>query len=127
LLNNQANELGIENIFLNSAEYLVSHDTPSAFVTGVYLDVLGRSPTINEEASWQGVLAAFGSNTVTTSIISSAESLTRIVANDYTTYLNRTPDSGGLNLWLSQLQTGRGTVETVAESILGSAEYAAKH
>jgi hypothetical protein len=86
-----------------------------------------KSAAISEQATWQAILAAQGPATVVVDILTSAESYTHIITGYYQTYLNRSPDASGLSLWLSQLQTDTGTVESVAESILGSVEYANTH
>src|SRR5262249_46226769 len=65
LVNGQISEQGLQFRLLTSAEYLNSHNTPAAYITGVYLDVLGRIPTTNEEAAWENVLFNFGAGAVT--------------------------------------------------------------
>jgi len=42
-------------------------------------------------------------------------------------FLGRGPDASGLNHWVTQLQTGQGTLESVAEGFLGSVAYARKN
>ena len=127
LMSGQIGELGLDNILFNSTEFALRNNTSNAFISAVYVDMLGRTPSIGEEANWQAILATFGTNFVTTSIITSAESFGRIITQFYSTFLSRTPDSGGFSSFLSALQTGQGTVEAVAVAILGSPEYANKH
>jgi hypothetical protein len=127
LLSGQVNELGLENLFFNSAEFQSKNGTPAAFITAVYTDALGRPPSAADEANWQATLAAFGANAVTTGVLTSAESFDRMITLDYSSYLGRTPSSVELDSYLSQLQAGRASIETAAEIILGSAEYASKH
>jgi ribosomal protein L13 len=116
-------ELTVEANFATSPEFVASHNTPAAFVSALYVDFLGRSPTISEQAAWESILAVSGAPTVTVDIETSAEAYTRILDAYYTTYLNRSPDTVGLAYWLSQLQTGGQTVGSVAELILSSTEY----
>jgi hypothetical protein len=120
-------ELQVAALFLTSGEYIASHSTPDAYVTGLYADVLARSPGLSELNFWDNVLAADGPGTVAVDILTSNEAYIGIINNDYQTYLGRTPDTIGLNTWLTDLRNGTATVETVAEAILASAEYAAKH
>lgn len=120
-------ELNVEFSFMTSVEFVNIHPNPGAFVTALYVDLLGRSPNISEQATWEVVLQNQGAGTVVIDILTSAESYTHIITGYYQTYLNRDPDTSGLSLWLSQLQNGTGTVESVAESILGSVEYANTH
>jgi hypothetical protein len=127
LLSGDLNELQAAADFLTSVEYVAAHNTPTAFVTGLYLDVLGRLPGAADQVFWQNELALFGGPAVTAAILTSGEAYTDILANDYLKYLKRSPDANGLDHYLSQLDTGQGTVESVAEDILGSVEYAAIH
>jgi hypothetical protein len=120
-------ELNVEFSFMTSVEFINAHPNPGAFVTALYVDLLGRAPSIAEQATWESILSIQGAGVVTFDILTSAESYTHIITGYYQTYLNRAPDTGGLSLWLSQLQTGTGTVESVAEGILGSVEYANTH
>jgi hypothetical protein len=120
-------ELAVQANFLTSNEFLASHATPAAFVSALYVDFLGRAPSISEQAGWEGFLAANGPATTTIAIEASAEAYTRVLDAYYTTYLNRTSDAVGLAFWLSKLQTGQQTVGSVAELILGSTEYINDH
>jgi hypothetical protein len=121
------NEIGVAERILSSSEYLSSHNTPAIFIQGLYLDVLARLPSASESVAWENVLATAGAGVVAADILTSAEAYTGIINNDYLTYLGRTADASGLAHWLSKLETGQGTVETVADGILGSAEYANLH
>jgi hypothetical protein len=121
------NELQVEVQFTLSGEFMAAHNNPTAYINALYLDFLGRTPSLNEQSFWQGALQTFGAGTVSASIVTSTESFTDIIGKDYVKYLNRFVDLNGLANWLSQLQTGQGTVESVAEGIIGSAEYASHH
>jgi hypothetical protein len=126
LLNGKVNEQRLEFDFVTSGEYLSTHSTAAAYVEGLYVDLLGRAPSFSEEAAWIVQLNSFGAGVVANAIGGSAEANVLVVTNDYLTYLGRTPDKAGLAYWVNQLLAGKGT-ESVAENILGSAEYAAKH
>lgn len=126
-LSGQDNELSMEAQFVTTPEYIALHNSASAYITGLYLNILGRTPSISEEAFWDNELAVIGIDGVAVDILTSAEAYSLVVTNYYEQYLNRAPDSTGLGFWLNQLQTGTGTLESVAEGILGSAEYAALH
>jgi hypothetical protein len=127
LTSRQLNETQVAGFFLTSNEYVATHSTPDAYVTGLYLDVLARLPSNPELVNWENVLFAAGDGAVTAGILTSPEAALGIINNDYLNYLGRSPDPSGLDAWLSQLLTGRGSVESVAVGILGSAEYASKH
>lgn len=124
LLGGTLNELGVQAGILGSIEYVAAHSTPAAYVTGVYLDVLGRGPSISEQLFWTDVLAAGGALTVAGGILTSAESFVRILDDYYADFLNRNADRSGQSFWLAAIQSNRETVGTVAEKFLGSAEYA---
>jgi len=126
-LNGDLTELPMAAVFLNSTEYLNTHSTPNAFISGLYLDILARLPSSNEVAFWENALAIDGAFAVTGAILTSAEDFTDLIAPDYSRYLNRTPDASGLDHFLSGLDTNQATVESVAEDILGSVEYANTH
>ena len=126
LLSGVINEQRLEFGFVTSGEYFSQHPTSQAYVDGLYIDLLGRAPTFGEETFWIAQVNISGAAAVANAIGSSAEANTLVVTDDYLTYLGRTPDKNGLAHWVNQLLTGKGT-ESVAESILGSAEYAAKH
>jgi Domain of unknown function (DUF4214) len=127
LLNGTYNEQGVQTLFMSSAEYIAAHNTPGTFVQSLYLNILSRLPTAGELSFWENTLAIDGAIDVTGSILTSTESYTNLIDSYYANYLNRTVDASGLDNWLSKLQSGSGTVESVAESILGSAEYANVH
>jgi hypothetical protein len=127
LTNGVYNEQGVQTLFMTSAEYIAQHGTPSTFVQGLYLNILSRLPTANELSFWENALATYGAIDVAGSILTSTESYTNLIDSYYANYLNRTVDASGLDNWLSKLQSGSGSVESVAESILGSVEYANIH
>jgi hypothetical protein len=127
MLSGAFNEQGVEVAFLSSGEYIAAHNTPSVYVQGLYLDLLNRFPSNGETAGWLNVLANNGPAAVAAGIVTSPERFVDVIANDYQTYLNRNPDSSGLDFWLSRLETNQATVESVAEGIIGSSEYAATH
>jgi hypothetical protein len=127
LTSGQLDEIQVAGSFLTSNEYLFEHSTPDAFVTGLYLDVLARLPSNPELVNWENVLFVNGAGFVAAGLLTSPEAAVGIINNDYLNYLGRLPDPSGLDNWLSQLETNRASVESVAVGILGSAEYAAKH
>jgi hypothetical protein len=116
--------------FLTSTEYINQHNTQVAFVDAVYADVLNRIPNSSEEAFWIGILNRAGTFGVASGIQNSKESVLDMIDAYYegitstpTGYLGRAPDANGENFWLSQIQTGKGNPESVAEGILASDEY----
>ena len=96
------------------------------YVQSLYNQFLLRTGTLTEINGWANLLPSSPSQAamqpVATSIITSSESYGTYVTGLYNTLLQRSPDSAGLNGWVSQLQAG-GTKESVAASITGSPEY----
>ncbi len=127
LLNGSLNEQGVELGFLTSSEYLRNHPTSATYINGLYLDILDRPPGPTEQIFWQNALAQSGTLFVAASILTSSESYVRTITADYVAYLHRQPDPAGLQSWLNGLISGPTTVESLAEGIIGSAEYANLH
>jgi hypothetical protein len=123
MLENGSTELQVEQIFLNSSEYRILHNTNTAYVDALYNDVLGRTPTSSEETFWENQLAQGGSMGVVSGIVNSLESYRDIVADDYTTYMDRSPDTAGQDYWATALQNNGGNTEQVALAFLSSDEY----
>jgi hypothetical protein len=120
-------EVDVVAQFLTSGEYIALHPTPDAYISALYADILSRVPSATELVFWENELAVNGAGTVTAGILLSRESAIDIVSFDYQAYLERQPDVTGLNYWVNQLLNNTASVETVAEGIIGSAEYAALH
>jgi hypothetical protein len=127
MLNGTLNEQGVETAFVTSTEYINNHPTQDLYIAGLYRDILGRLPSIAEINLWLPTLNLSGTVFVAEAFITSTERFVDVIDFYYISYLNRSPDIPGLNGWLFALQTNQATVESVAEAILGSAEYAQKH
>jgi hypothetical protein len=124
LVTGLSNEIGVQLGLLASIEYVAAHSTPVAYVSGIYLSVLGRIPTAQEQVLWQNVLVTRGAAVVSANILTSTESFLRVLDDYYSDFLNRDIDTSGQLFWLARLQTNQASLTTVAESILGSTEYA---
>ncbi|HUY36954.1 MAG TPA: heme-binding protein [Pirellulales bacterium] len=112
-------ETNLAASLLGSAEYFALHGgTPSGFVAGVYLDVLGRPASAADIAFWDGRLG--GGETpsgVATDILNSPEHRATVIDGFYHDYLGRAVDAGGLAYWESSL-AGGGTVPQLQEALL---------
>lgn len=99
------------------------------YVQSLYNQYLLRTGTLSEISGWANLLPTNPSQAamqpVARSIITSSESYGNYVTGLYNVLLQRSPDSTGLNGWVSQLQAG-GTKESVAAAITGSPEYLSK-
>ena len=96
--------------------------TPDGFVTQLYEDVLGRSPSASELAYWTGVLASTGrGNVAVNGIWRSTESGGIRVAADYDQLLGRGTDPQGRDYWAAVwVATGD---DTLRAGIVNSQEY----
>jgi hypothetical protein len=108
----------LEHTFLSGSFNNLSN---ADFVTALYRDVLGRdaddlgsryfSAYLNGGGSRQGVIDVF---------LDSVEYHFDLVGSYYPLYLDRAPDSVGLNAWAMQYY---GTPETVTSGFIGSTEF----
>ncbi len=106
-----------------SQEYFVLHGgTNQGFITGLYGEVLYRSPSTAELAGWETALDEGVSRAeVTVAFLTSQEYRTDLVQNDYMTFLLRAADSGGVTAWVDALNAGA-TDQQVLAQIFGSPE-----
>ena len=94
------------------------------FVQALYGDFLGRAGSSTEVDFWANKITGGTAtqNQVATSIITSQEAYTLYVTDLYHSLLQRTPDTAGLNSWVSQLVAGA-SKESVAAGITASSQY----
>lgn len=115
-------ELTVMKGFYLSPEYQSKHVSNSAFVAGLYNDVLGRAAD-GAAAVWEQQLAAGVTRAaVTDAFIYSVEALTRLVESQYTANLNRPADPVGLAGWVDQLSRKTVTLGEISRSLLASTE-----
>src|SRR5262249_39079567 len=113
--------------FVSSAEYSAEHPTNVSYVTGLYTDVLGRSPDTAGLNAWLLALQNGTSRTaVATALVNSAEAAKRVVDSYYLNFLRRQADTAGELSWIAQLQSGQANFGSVAEAFLASDEYFAQ-
>jgi hypothetical protein len=114
----------LEASFLGSAEYIANHGGAGAgWVKGMYLDLLGRTPSQAEINYWVNILAGGTSTTdVAFGFASSNEREGQRVTADYKTYLARTPTSAEVSYWVSAFAGGLRN-EAVQAGFLSSKEY----
>jgi autotransporter-associated beta strand protein len=115
--------------FLTSPEYTAAHPTNASYVTGLYIDVLGRQQADpGGLAFWQSVLQQGIENRtqVAFSFLSSTEALTQAIDFYYTNLLGRPPEPAGLQGFLATLQTGQFTPPEITTVFLASDEFLAR-
>jgi hypothetical protein len=114
----------VEAGFVASAEYISDHDNnASAWLDGLYHDLLGRAPDTSGFNFWLGRLQAGESAyQVALGFSTSPERDMDVVPQDYLVYLNRVPDRTGLNTWVTNLENGASRID-VLDGIVSSQEY----
>jgi Domain of unknown function (DUF4214)/SdrD B-like domain len=123
----RATELDVMQTILTSAEYQASHASNVAFLTGLYAQVLGRSPDVVGETAWLQLLQnGLSRQQVVAGFLTSAEATRHFVAGDYLGLLGRPPDSGGEQFWTDLVVNGQASLETVAIAIASSDEFFAR-
>ncbi|HUX71357.1 MAG TPA: DUF4214 domain-containing protein [Cellulomonadaceae bacterium] len=122
----------IESGFLASTEYFPRVDTATIsynfeWVGQVYVSVLGRHPSLDEQLSWLHRMSMFGwpgltRTQVAMDFLLSSENLAPVVDGYYRALLGRSLDPSGQATWVRILQTG-GRDEDVIGAIIASDEY----
>jgi hypothetical protein len=114
----------MESGFIASAEYYAkSGSTDAGWVTKLYGDVLGRSASSGEVASWTAALRAGTSRArVAMGFLLSTERLNTVVDGYYVHLLGRHTDPTGQRTWVAILQAG-GRNEAIIGGIIASQEY----
>ncbi len=111
---------------LNSPEYVTDNgNTASGFVTGLYRDLLHRSPDTGDQYWIQAIDNGSSMAAVAAAFLASSESDQDVIDGFFHRFLNRAGDSAGINYYVSLLQQGA-SWEEIEASIIGSAEYFAR-
>jgi RHS repeat-associated protein len=118
----------LEAGFIGSPEYINNHGGPGAgWVTGMYVDLLGRQPAPSEVSGWVAVLnQGMAPAAVAYGFAASPEREGQRITADYQKYLNRTPEPGIVAAWVNAFESGMNN-ESVIAGFVGSQEYFQKH
>ena len=120
-------ETAVETVFTTSAEYLQAHPNGTAFVQGLYQDLLKRAPGSSEAAVWVEQLQSGQSQaTVAADIAQSQEANLLVIDNYYRTDLGRPADPAGSQFALGLLQDPFAGYLPLAQLLLLSPEYLRK-
>jgi len=114
----------LEAGFIGSPEYVALHGGAGrGWVTGLYNDLLGRTPADWEVNYWLGVLAGGGTTqSVAYGFAASLEREGLRVGDDYSTYLGRSAADWEVNFWTGYFAAGHSN-ESVVAGFVGSQEY----
>jgi hypothetical protein len=118
----------LEAGFIGSAEYIGNHGGAGAgWVSGIYVNLLGRTPAASEVQYWLNQLAANeGTADIAYGFAASQERESQRVAADYQQYLGRSSSQAELPYWVNVFLNG-GTNEIVVAGFVSSQEYFQKH
>jgi virginiamycin B lyase len=124
LMQNGLSDEQLEAGFIGSAEYIADHGGQGAgWVTGMYHDLLGRSPAQAEVDGW---MTALNNGTtpqqVAYGFAASPEREGQRVNNDYMTLLGRPASQAEVDGWVNAFVHGT-TNEDVIAGFVGSPEY----
>ncbi len=115
----------LEAQFVGSPEYIAAHGGAEAgWVTGMYRDLLGRTPSSAEVNGWVAQLnAGVPATSIAFGFAAGAEREGIRVRQNYQTYLGRSPISAEVNSWVDQFVNHGMTTETMAAAFVGSREF----
>jgi hypothetical protein len=119
----------LEAGFIGSPEYIQAHGGAGAgWITGMYQNLLGRTPSPAEVNTWLQALAHGESTTaIAYGFAASPEREGQIVSADYQQYLGRTPTAAEVSSWVTVFENGSDTNENVVGGFAGSTEYFHNH
>jgi hypothetical protein len=119
----------LEAALLASNEYIQNHGGPGAgWVTAMYQNLLGRTPSPAEVGSWlQALTNGISTAAVAYGLAASAEREGQRVTADYQQYLDRAPNAAEVAAWVSDFERGAVTNEQVVAGFVGSAEFYKNH
>jgi hypothetical protein len=123
LLQGGTDEAALTTTLLASTEFAAQNDN-AAFVTALYTDLLGRTPSPAEVASVKKLLDG-GLATraqLANTFLRSPEAVRRVVSGDYLSYLGRPADSAALTAAAQTIQSGA-RFGAVALTLLISQEF----
>jgi hypothetical protein len=114
----------VEAFFIGSDEYIANHGGPgAAWVTGMYKDLLGRTPSAAEVQGWVSVLnAGTPASAVALGFAASRERESQRVRFNYQTYLGRDARQDEVDEWVNAFVGGL-TNEGMVGGFVGSPEY----
>jgi hypothetical protein len=122
-----ASEADVARGLLTSAEYQQAHAGTTAYLFGLYADVLGRAPDPGGLDLWQAAAQAGMSRAaLADAFLAAAEAYQRLMDRYYSDYLGRAAEPAGVEYWLEALQSRQWSPAQVAQAFLASDEFFAR-
>lgn len=119
-----ASETAVAQSILASAKYRGTHRSATAYITGLYQDVLGRAADRAGLVFWRrAVRLGVRRAAIARRFLNSRDAFARQVDMDYRDILGRGADASGRAFWTQQLATHQQTPSQVAEMFLASPEF----
>jgi hypothetical protein len=114
----------LEAAFIGSQEYIANHGGQGAgWVTGMYHDLLGRTPSQTEVNGWVAALNAGASTQqIAYGFAASGERESQRVNADYLSFLGRPASQAEVDGWVAAFQHGVSNEDVIA-GFVGSREY----
>jgi hypothetical protein len=118
----------LEASFIGAPEYIANRGGPGAgWVTGMYQDLLGRTPAPSEVAGWVNALnGGMAPAAVAYGFAAGPEREAQRITADYQTYLFRDPEPGIVAAWVNAFENGFSNEDVIA-GFVGSLEYCQTH
>jgi hypothetical protein len=115
--------------FIGSSEYIQNHGGPGAgWITGMYQNLLGRTPAQTEVDRWLAALASGESLAdVAFGFAASPEREAQRITADYQTYLGRLPSASEVANWVQAFNGYGISNEDIVAGFVGSPEFFQKH
>jgi hypothetical protein len=122
-----ASEEDVAISFLESAEYAARQSSNTAYVDGLYRDILGRSADSSGRAAWMSALDSGKSRAeVALSFLKSRERQEKVVDQVYRQVFHRRADAIGMALYADQLAGEEKSVRELVAVLAASDEYFAR-
>jgi hypothetical protein len=116
-------EADVARGFLTSEEYRGVHASATAYLFGLYADVLGRAPDPDGLDRWQAAArAGLSREQLAEDFLTSREAGQQLLGRYYADFLGRSGDAAGVGRWMEKVQGGV-RAATVAEAFLASDEF----
>jgi hypothetical protein len=122
-----ASKADVARGFLTSAEYQQAHAGTTAYLFGLYADVLGRTPDPGGLDLWQAAAqGGMSREALADAFLHTREADQQVMDRYYSDYLGRAGEAAGVEYWMAALQSRQWSPAQVAQAFLASDEFFAR-